>query len=297
MLSRLRPLALAALALVPVALLPAAPATAQQLRPWMQSEIARAWSLGFRGQGTSITVVDDFRSTSRSTGILRGTTERLRHGEWTALQTGLIAPSARVLTRDFGTTQAITLQGGLNTLNLSYGMMAAAGSTIRWTPREASIIGFARTGRAVVVKSAGNDGIDIGTPTATGRFDYLSRDLTGTPSTIFVGALTAHGSTARPATLAAYSNRPGADATLQGQFLVVGVPSDLTRLSGTSFAAPVVAGYAAVLGSKFTRATPVQITGQLLATARTDTIRNYSATLHGRGEASIARALAPAAIR
>ncbi len=83
---------------------------------------------------------------------------------------------------------------------------------------------------------------------------------------------------------------------MQNQFLAVGVRDDLTGLNGTSFAAPVVSGYAAVLGSKFTTATPVQITNQLLNTARTDTILNYSTAVHGRGEASIARALAPASI-
>lgn len=293
MLIKIRALALFVLVLA----VTAPPATAQQLRPWMQSEIGRAWSLGFRGQGTAITVIDDFSSTRRISGNLRGTTERLRHGQWTALESGLLAPSAQVYTRDFGTTQAVTLQRGLNTLNLSYGMMAAEGRAIRWNQRETSIIAFARDSRAVVVKAAGNDAITVGTANAYGQVDYLSRHLIGLPSAIFVGALTAHGTTARPATLATYSNRPGIDTTVQNQFLVVGVPSNLTGLSGTSFAAPVVSGYAAVLGSKFTRATPRQITNQLLATARTDTIRGYAPHLHGRGEASIARALAPAAIR
>ena len=62
-------------------------------------------------------------------------------------------------------------------------------------------------------------------------------------------------------------------------------------------AAPVVSSYSAVLGSKFTRATPTQIVDRLLSTARTDTIANYDVGIHGRGEASISRALAPASIR
>lgn len=272
-------------------------ASAQQLRPWMHTDIGRAWSLGFRGQGTTITVIDDFRSTSRSTGNLRGITETRRHGEWTSLQASLIAPSAQIMTRDFGTTSAIDLRSGLNVLNLSYGMVAPAGRTIRWAPRESSIITYATQGRAVVVKAAGNNALPIGSPTSSGQMDYLNRDLIGAPSAIFVGALSAHGSTSSPASLASYSNTPGANSVVQNQFLVVGVTSDLTRLRGTSYAAPIVSGYAAVLGSKFPRATPVQITRQLLATARTDTIRGYSAALHGRGEASIARALAPSSIR
>ena len=70
-----------------------------------------------------------------------------------------------------------------------------------------------------------------------------------------------------------------------------------TGLYGTSFAAPVVTGYAAILGSKFRSATPTQVTNQLLATARTDTVTNYTASRFGRGEASLSRALAPVVIR
>jgi subtilisin family serine protease len=74
------------------------------------------------------------------------------------------------------------------------------------------------------------------------------------------------------------------------------VRGDLTALYGTSFAAPVVSGYAAVLGSKFTKATPTQIANRLLDSARTDTITGYDVSIHGQGEASITRALAPASI-
>jgi subtilisin family serine protease len=97
--------------------------------------------------------------------------------------------------------------------------------------------------------------------------------------------------------MAGYSNFAGSNATVQRQFLVVGVTGNMTNLYGTSFAAPIVSGYASVLGSKFTRATPTQITNQLLNTARTDTIAGYAANIHGRGEASISRALAPVAIK
>ena len=58
-----------------------------------------------------------------------------------------------------------------------------------------------------------------------------------------------------------------------------------------------MSGYAAVLGSKFSTATATQITNQLLSTARQDTIKGYNVQLHGRGEASLTRALAPVAIR
>lgn len=145
-------------------------------------------------------------------------------------------------------------------------------------------------------KAAGNDSVAVGSGNGSGNFDYLNAALIGTQSTIFVGALDRNGNTANKASLAWYSNYAGIDATVQNQFLVVGVEGNKTNLYGTSFGAPIISGYASVLGSKFTSASPTHIVDRLLDTARTDTIQGYDARLHGRGEASISRALAPAAI-
>ena len=80
--------------------------------------------------------------------------------------------------------------------------------------------------------------------------------------------------------------------------LVVGVDSSALRgLAGTSFAAPIVSGYAAIVGSKFTTANAAAVANQLLNTARTDTVSGHHAATYGRGEASLTRALAPASIR
>ena len=277
--------------------LSASVASAQELRPWMHSEIGAAWSQGYKGQGTSITVIDDFRSRSRLNANLRGTTEALRHGEWTSLEARMIAPSATVYDFDYNTNRPVTLRSGLNVLNLSYGYYAEAdGPGVRWNRSETSIINYAQQGKAVVVKAAGNDGVAVGAANSWGTADYLSRDLIGDQSAIFVGALNSHGTTDNKASLASYSNTAGNNTTVQNQFLVVGVDRSAMGLSGTSLAAPMVSGYAAVLGSKFTSATPTQIANQLLDTARTDTISGYAANIHGRGEASIARALSPSAI-
>ena len=127
--------------------------------------------------------------------------------------------------------------------------------------------------------------------------DYLNRALTGTSSALFVGALNSNGTTLSPATLAYYSNTAGTNVAVQNNFLVVGVEGSKTGLYGTSFAAPIVSGYGAILGSKFTAATPTQIVNQLLSTARTDTLANYSAAVYGKGEASLTRALAPTSIK
>jgi subtilisin family serine protease len=271
-----------------------------QYQSWMSSEIADAWSSGFKGQGATITVVDDFSSSRFYSGNLGTGTQSLRHGEWTRLEASMVAPSAAMASHDFNSGRGVALaRNGLNVANLSYGMFAKSGysvSQIGWSAQETSLISYATNGSAVISKAAGNDAVAVGASNKAGNTDYLNLALVGTQSAIFVGALDRNGTTSQKANLAAYSNFAGTDEAVQRQFLTVGVRGDLTNLYGTSFAAPIVSGYAAVLGSKFTMATPTQIASRLLDTARTDTINGYSATIHGKGEASIARALAPTAI-
>jgi subtilisin family serine protease len=275
------------------------PAVAQVVQPWMSPEVGQAWNQGYLGKGVTIKVVDDFRSNYGYNGNLTGKTELLRHGEWTLKEASMIAPSATMRAHEFTSAGRVSLNRGRNVLNLSYGMMGKAGySSVGWSAQESSIIEYARKGTAVISKAAGNDyGTAVGSPNAGGQLDYLNRDLIGAQSAIFVGALNSNGTSTSPATMASYSNIAGANTTVQNQFLVVGVEGSKTGLYGTSFASPIVSGYAAIVGSKFTRATPTQITNQLLNTARTDTIAGYSPSVHGRGEASIYRAIAPASIR
>jgi subtilisin family serine protease len=269
-------------------------------RTWMSPDVADAWTAGYKGQKTTITFVDDFSSTSKFGGNLGNGSQVLRHGEWTRLEGSMIAPLATIRSKDYRSGTTVSLATGLNILNLSYGMYARAGysaSQIRWSGQESSIISYARYGKAVIAKAAGNDGIAIGGTNKNGQVDYLNLALVGTQSAIFVGALTTNGTTAKPASLATYSNKAGTNTAVQSHFLVVGVDSSKTGLAGTSFAAPIISGYASVLGSKFTTATPTQITNQLLNTARKDTLLNYNAATFGMGEASLSRALAPLSIR
>lgn len=279
---------------------PGKTAPAPQLQTWMSPEVADAWKQGYKGSGVTVTVVDDFRSNQGLYGNLGQGTQLLRHGEWTLKEASMIAPSATLRSQDFNSGTTVALNRGLNVLNLSYGMYAAAGLTpsqIGWSAQETSIISYAQNGKAVISKAAGNDAVAIGSANASGNVDYLNVSLKGAQSAIYVGALNTNGTTSAPASLASYSNTPGADATVQNQFLVVGVDGAKTGLYGTSFAAPIITGYSAILGSKFTKATATQITNQLLNTARQDTISNYNAATHGRGEASITRALAPISIQ
>ena len=280
-------------------------AVSQTLQPWMNNEVSDAWRAGYKGQGTTITFVDDFRSSSRYYGNFNGSLQLQQHGKWTSQESSLIAPLASINTQDFSNSSTVRLASrGLNTVNLSYAMYANTGSTangIRWAAREQSIINYASNGSAVIVKAAGNDyGTSVGSGNVNGKTDYLNSALIDTKSAIFVGALDKNGAPSNQASMASYSNVAGSNTAVQNKFLVVGVTGGndpYYKLYGTSFAAPVVSGYSAILGSKFTTANSTKITNQLLNTARTDTIANYSTSVHGKGEASITRALAPASIR
>ena len=266
---------------------------------WMHSDVPAAWAQGYRGRGVSITLVDNFGTSYRLRGTMSGRSETMAHGGWTRKQASMVALDARTFAHDFsrGST-AVRLQSGFNVMNLSYGIFYGASTgKVDWNKQEQSLISYATTGAAVVVKAAGNDGVAITAANDAGRIDLLNRDLIGARSAIFVGALSGNGTTSARASLASYSNFAGANTTVQDQFLVVGVNSRATGLMGTSFAAPIVSGYAAILKSKFTGASHTQIANQLLDTARRDTIEGYSPALHGRGEASLSRALSPASLR
>ncbi|SCY40852.1 S8 family serine peptidase [Paracoccus tibetensis] len=276
------------------------PAVTPVYRRWMSPEIRTAWNAGFRGQNTRIVVVDDFTSSDRFSGNFGAGETNRRHGYWVRQQAGMIAPAAEFRTLDYYSNERVTARStGLTVVNLSYGIFGRPGMPIiesELPPQERSIIRHARLGTAVVVQAAGNDGVAVGTMEPGGDVDYLSLALIGKQSAIFVGALDRNGTVTNKARIESYSNRAGGRRAVQDRFLMVGVRDDVTGLAGTSFAAPIVSGYAAVLGSKFRGASATQISNRLLNTARTDTIRNYRRDVHGRGEASIGRAIAPSRI-
>jgi subtilisin family serine protease len=233
-------------------------AMAQTVQSWMSPEVGDAWRQNYKGSGVTITVVDDFRSNSRFSGNLGYGVANMRHGEWTYNEALMIAPAANMRADDFNTAGAVALNRGLNVLNLSYGMYIAPNVAFRWGSQEQSIVSYATNGNAVISKAAGNDAVAVNSVNRNGQIDALNYSLKGTKSAIFVGALSKNGTTTSQASMASYSNTAGTDETVQKQFLVVGVEGNKTGLYGTSFAAPIVSGYAAIIGSKFTSANATQ---------------------------------------
>lgn len=269
-------------------------AMAQPAYQFQSPEVWDAWRQGYKGQGAVIAVHDNF-----------STIAGFNHGAWTATIAAMTAPSASVVGHQNGGQAIVGITANkLNIFNLSYGYFTAGGAGTYVASTEA-IVRYAQKGQAVVTKAAGNDSIPVGgttyirsNPTPVGTVDGLSVRLAGQQSAILVGALSTNGTPSNPARMASYSNTAGTSPVVQSNFLVVGVNSGaLGGLQGTSFAAPIVAGYAAIVGSKFTTASPTAVANQLLNTARTDTVVGYNPAVYGRGEASLSRALAPASIR
>ena len=292
-------------------------ASAQSLPNWASPEVGAAWAQGYKGQGTAFIDVDNYSSTAKLTGNIDASGKQsLIHGVWTQKFFNDIAPAANVYQVD---QTSLAYNNGFSLIAGKFNVINASFTSVTYNPvQQATLAGFYNiygnqlgstgsivqyaNGQAVVTKSAGNGGSTVlGADKLqyVGTYDALNAALVGKSSAIFVGALNNNGSPTAKQSLASYSNAAGTNTQVQNQFLVVGVGtcSGATPLCGTSFAAPIVAGYAAILHSKFTTATPNTITNRLLTTARTDTLVNYNAATYGRGEASLSRSLAANSIK
>jgi len=171
------------------------------------------------------------------------------------------------------------------------------------------------TADAVVIKASGNEIVDSGWIADNIAF---VRDSSTGPRALIVGALDdwAQNGGAR---IASYSNFAGDNTEIQQRFLVEYGGSPLSELSvscpsgvpgclglglllgnadtaGTSFAAPRVAGHAALLRDKFPNLIGSQSADILLDTATTEGIICHPSCpvrTYGQGRVDIGRALAP----
>lgn len=279
---------------------------------WMSTEVNDAWVAKYKGSGTKIFVVDDMAGRhGLSTGNMKGITVSGSHGYWTSTEAKAIAPSASISKVDWAMPLRFNKYGQwsnnpfklnvnqLNVVNASFGVYQPEGTNhdnVNFGLVLNQIKTISNSGQVLLSKSAGNDGVDMGTNTSKGVDSYAVA-VKNSPSVIFVGALETNGTVDNKATIASYSNRASSDSGFNSKYLMVGVERHKTGLAGTSFAAPIVSGYAAIVNSKFKTANPTQVANQLLNTARTDTIKDYNVNVHGRGEASLSRALAPISLQ
>lgn len=276
----------------------AEPVTGVKPQDWMHSDVFVAHANNYRGQGVTVFVVDNFSGKRYWTNL--DYWGFATHGEMMRRLAAGVAPGASIFTINRGLYQpAMTFTGAsLKVVNLSFGVPRDSMSDTFVGEQYASIVHAANNGLIVTVKAAGNSTTALGGRRADGKLDVLNGLLKSAPSVIFAGALRSNGSTWNKTDPASYSNYAGRDPAYQSRMLFVGVDSDaLQRAQGTSAAAAILSGYAAVMGSKFRTASPTQISNQLLRTARQDTIAYYDPVVYGRGEASLSRALAPASLK
>jgi hypothetical protein len=295
-------------------------ASAQTHYVWQHNDVKGAWQQGYLGQGTTIHIHDEF--TNRNVREISGARNsyegwvwsvymhrRVTHGDAVGTVASRTAPLADIESRQWNDGNVTLRANRLNIVNASYGLMQSgrvSAPTIDFFRQNNQLAQFAHQGAALVVKAAGNSNLPLSDNGGGG--DVLNLALKGAPAVIFAGALNGHGTpvttlrfrrwafTIGGTTKADYSNTPGGDPDFYNRFLMVGVPNSM-NVAGTSFAAPQISAYAAIVGSKFTRAEPEAVANQLLSTARQDTIRGYHPHIHGRGEASLSRALSPSSIR
>ena len=293
-------------------------------------EVLNAWNQGWTGQGKNILMVDNYLSTDEYS---HGVTTMLIANRYAfgAAMYGVDLAGGGVkafnganltsgvninvvsMSETFGPANYYCNNGcGITPSDSVYNSAISASASINnaivnlllqtTTPQYANNLA-----NAVIVKSAGNDAIDS-------KYDLTSLAFSQNSSTLnrllIVGALNNIGTTASPANLASYSNKAGTDLNIQnhfllesgnapGSFYVNGVSYVPSSSQGTSYAAPRVAGYVAIVEQKFPNLTATNTANILLQTARYDTLSCFytaggcSPSIYGQGEASLSRALAP----
>lgn len=283
------------------------------------ADVLDAWNKGWTGKGVNVLTIDDYSN------INTCNSASSCHGVTTMMITDLVAPGASKFALDWDlTTNGKNISGvSLTSLTQMKVVNMSFGANLAYSNNLVSKLQLVDPGlnvgasSAVLVKSAGNNsGQDTYSYTAGG--DYLVQKLVDNSNTVsrllIVGALNKNGTTSSPATIASYSNVAGSTVAARDRFVVAngnapyaagGVAMNGSNINGynsspnnygTSYAAPVVAGYAAVIMHKFPNLTAASTSNIILDTARTDTLAchpNCSSAIYGKGEASLSRALAP----
>ncbi len=182
----------------------------------------------------------------------------------------------------------------LGVVNLSLGSdIPTSGKTFNQVMAEVSKFPLTKTDSVFTV-AAGNGGAPCATNDLNGCNSIavaLAFQAATSASTIVVGALSGTGSSENIAT---YSTRAG---NLAERFVLASGDEGSPNISGTSFAAPRVAGIAAILRQKYPSLTSAQISNIILLSASKD-INNDGfddfqgvSPIYGHGKVSLTRAL------
>jgi len=285
-------------------------------------DVLDAWDKGWTGKGTKILVIDSFGKN------IHAPRSNDSHGIYVSLLARNVSIGSEILTLDWTFSGNVSnafggavTAGTLAAINMSFDISddttsarSYAREVVGYVSSDANffITGIAKSD-AVLVKAAGNDNKSISNRGSRTALSYeLIYDASAFPKTLIVGALDKDGSVNAKANKASYSNTPGSNSKFQNRFVMANGTSPFAKEfgwgiswgnnyndgagQGTSYAAPRVAGYIGILRHKFPNLNAEKSSSIILDTARTDTLWCHpkcQASIVGRGEASLSRALAP----
>jgi hypothetical protein len=289
-------------------------------------DVISAWNQGWTGKGVNVVIADSLMTNHGViTASLVGRYAYAANMYGIPLDNDMYTTTTNVFDTN-GNYANLSNMINVGAINLSFGANYSYGTTAparaivdnaysslrnNWVNILKGTAGYIYQGLnmtdAVVIKSAGNDAISADKESFVKAY---ADDAAIKNRLLIAGALsyTLDGK----GYIASYSNTAGDDTNVSGRFLVAsgGTPFSYGDISingtlanssefgnlGTSFAAPRVAGYVAIVRSKFPNLDAIKTSAIMLDTARYDTLSCYpscSPSIYGAGEASLSRALAP----
>ena len=293
-------------------------------------DVRGAWRDGWSGSESSVLVVDSFGGNERHGYlVMLSVLTSASNAPLFALEAGLRG-SGRNFGDDGGLRAAFNAMRFSETnnhdipfdvINASFGFnpirdRAERESTIREVEQSGNfyleLIGIGRflsaanVRDATITKAAGNESADAGFVPDNVAY---ARSASIGPRLLIVGATEGYYDQTGGASIASYSNFAGSDPVVRARFIVANGDSPLVDASafinnrlvstagrGTSYAAPRVAGYVALLRHKFPNLTGYNSADVILDTATYEGLicaPNCSENIYGQGRVDIHRALAP----
>jgi hypothetical protein len=290
-------------------------------------DVIDAWNQGWTGKGVDVVIADGFLAPETHGVIVTSLVARYAIGaSYFGIPLEIYSQSTTNVFFIDGTRANLQTNRNIGVINTSFGAVYGnetsdaaraikdngyALDRLRWTNILKGSAGFVYQGinltDAVITKAAENDAI---TADKESYVKAYADDSSIKDRLLVVGAL-AFDSNGK-GFIASYSNTAGTNANVKSRFVTAsgGTPfstGDIylngTRVNGsdfgsvgTSFAAPRVAGYAAIIRQKFPNLNAAKTTSIILDTARYDTLScnpNCDSNIYGAGQASLSRALAP----